>query len=49
MCMSPTLNGSSEILCFERSDAIEISNGINVLFLPETAILYITNQHFLVS
>ena len=27
-CLSPALNGSSEIWCFERSDAIEISNGI---------------------
>ena len=26
--LSPALNGSSEIRCFERSDVIEIHNGI---------------------
>ena len=26
-CMSPALNGSSDIQCFERSDAIKIRNG----------------------
>ena len=30
--MSPTLNGSLEILCFERSDAIEICEGIMFVF-----------------
>ena len=29
-CMSPTLNGSSVLECFERGNAIEIHNGIMV-------------------
>ena len=32
--MSPALNGGSEILCFERSDAMEICNGTMLDFSP---------------
>ena len=41
--LTPTLNRSLEILCFQRSDAIEILNGIIFVFyprLPHNIILY---------
>ena len=37
MHMSPSLNGSSVLDHFECTNAIEIRNGYNVRFLPETA------------
>ena len=36
-CMSPTLNGSSEILHFKCNDAIEVHDGIMFIFYPRTA------------
>ena len=39
-CLSPALNGSSEIRHFERSDAIEIHNGI-ILFDFYTGLTHI--------
>ena len=33
MCMSPALNGSSEMQCFECSDAIEICHGLIFVLL----------------
>ena len=34
VCMSPTLNGSSALEFFKRSNAIEIRNGIMLDFYP---------------
>ena len=47
--MSPTLNGSSEIQCFECSDAIEIRNGILLDFytgLPHVFTLRGSKSHY---
>ena len=41
--LSPTLNGSSEIRCFECSDAIEIRNGIIIDFYM--GLLHILQYH----
>ena len=40
--MSPALNGSSALQRFERSNAIEIHNGIMFDFYPDT--LYILHE-----
>ena len=34
-CMSPALNGSTELQRFERSNAVEIRNGIMLDFYPD--------------
>ena len=51
MCLSSALNRSSEISCFKRSDAIEIRDGIMVIFysgLPHLCLLIVIGSKTLV-
>ena len=39
--LNPAFNGSSEILHFERSDAIQICDGIMLIFYPELPVTHL--------